>query len=171
MIEEDCHGLEKNRLSCSKISQLYLFIPSQVVDRRLSDYEQLEVLHGARHHVLLVKLNNRVAVLKVRNAAVPQTYSMRPFSFAFRYLILQEIALNNEAARKVFENEVGLLWRLNHPAIIKVDAIFYEGLRAYIQMPYIDQGTLGQWLSTNPRPTSWEVQSVFRQLVQVWCLI
>lgn len=65
----------------------------------------------------------------------------------------------------MFENEVGLLWKLNHPAIIKVDAIFYEGLRAYIQMPYIDQGTLGQWLSTNPKP--WEVQSVFRQLVQV----
>ena len=57
---------------CSKISEL-LFISSQVVDRRLSDYEQLEVLHGARHHVLLVKLNNRVAVLKVRNPAVPQT--------------------------------------------------------------------------------------------------
>lgn len=38
---------------------------SKVVDRRLSDYEQLEVLHGARHHVLLVKLNNRLSVLKV----------------------------------------------------------------------------------------------------------
>ena len=32
-------------------------------------------------------------------------------------------------------------------------------------MPYIDQGTLGQWLSSNPKP--WEVQFVFRQLVQV----
>jgi serine/threonine protein kinase len=110
-----------------------------VVNRRLSDYEQLEVLHGSRHHVLLVQLNNHVVVLK-------------------------EIALNNEAARKVFENEVILLWKLDHPAIIKVDAIFYEGLRAYIQMPYIDRGTLGQWLASNPKP--WEVQSVFRQLVQ-----
>ena len=110
-----------------------------VVDRRLSDYEQIEVLHGARHHVLLVKLNNRVVVLK-------------------------EIALNDEAARKVFENEVGLLWKLKHPAIVKVDAVFYEGLRAYIQMPYISQGTLGQWLASNPKP--WKVQSVFRQLVQ-----
>mmetsp|Transcript_7394 Transcript_7394/g.18811 ORF Transcript_7394/g.18811 Transcript_7394/m.18811 type:complete len:1283 (+) Transcript_7394:321-4169(+) len=110
-----------------------------VVERRLGDYEQLEVLHGARHHVLLVKFNNRVVVLK-------------------------EIALNNEAARKVFENEVSLLWKLRHPAIIKVEAIFYEGLRAYIQMPYVDQGTLRQWLLSNPKP--WEVQSVFRQLVQ-----
>lgn len=98
------------------------------------------MLHGARHHVLLVKLNNRAVVLK-------------------------EIALNNEAARKVFENEVGLLWKLNHPAIIKVQAVFYEGLRAYIQLPYIEQGTFGQWLASNPKP--WEVQSVFRQLVQV----
>jgi hypothetical protein len=32
-------------------------------------------------------------------------------------------------------------------------------------MPYIDQGTLGQWLASNPKP--WEVQSCFRQLVQV----
>jgi len=44
-------------------------------------------------------------------------------------LVLQEIALNNETERKLFENEVGLLWKLRHPAIIKVEAIFYEGLR------------------------------------------
>ena len=54
-------------VSKSQTSELvyYYFFEMQVVDRRLSDYEQLEVLHGARHHVLLVKYNNRVAVLKV----------------------------------------------------------------------------------------------------------
>lgn len=46
-------------------STIYFCRRLQVVDRRLSDYEQLEVLHGARHHVLLVKLNNRLVVLKV----------------------------------------------------------------------------------------------------------
>jgi len=55
-------------------------------------------------------------------------------------LVFQEIALNNETERKLFENEVGLLWKLRHPAIIKVEAIFYEGLRAYIQLPFVEQG-------------------------------
>jgi hypothetical protein len=55
----------------------------QVVDRKLSDYEQMEVLQGRRQHVFLVRHNQRVSVLK-------------------------EIANTNEKARKVFENEVRL---------------------------------------------------------------
>ena len=43
---------------------------------------------------------------------------------------------------QVFENEVNLLWKLQHPAIISVDAVFYDTLRAYIQMPYIAGGTM-----------------------------
>lgn len=42
----------------------------------------------------------------------------------------------------MFENEVNLLWKLQHPAIISVDAVFYDTLRAYIQMPYIAGGTM-----------------------------
>ena len=63
---------------------------------------------------------------------------------------------------------MNLLWKLCHPAIVKVEAVFYEGLRAYIQMPHIGQGTLRQWLLSGPQP--WDVQSVFRQLVQVGLL-
>eukprot|EP00898_Chlorokybus_atmophyticus_P005482 jgi/Chlat1/5935/Chrsp4S06260 len=110
-----------------------------VVNRKLADYEQVGILQGSSQHVLLVKYNGRLCVLK-------------------------ELPLSDESARKVFENEVTLLWKLHHPAIITVEAAFYDGLRAYIQTPYIDGGTMGQWLLKGPKP--WEVQSAFRQLLQ-----
>ncbi|KAK3281607.1 hypothetical protein CYMTET_10602 [Cymbomonas tetramitiformis] len=62
-------------------------------------------------------------------------------------------------------HELNLLWTLHHPAIIAVEAVFRAGPSAYIQMPYINGGTLGEWLEKR-RPKPWELQSVFRQLLQ-----
>lgn len=85
--------------------------------------------------------------------------------FNRRLCVLKEVTLHNEATRKVFENEVNLLWKLQHPAIVTVEAVFYDTLRAYIQMPYLAGGTLRAWVANND-PKPWEIQSVFRQLLQ-----
>ena len=113
--------------------------------RSFSDYEQVKVLHGhgAKRHVFLVRLrSNPEGGLKV----------------------LKEIILEDERCRKDFENEVSMLRKLPHPNIIRIEGVIYEGLRAYIQMPYIAGGTLGDWAKR--KPELWELQCAFRQIFQ-----
>jgi serine/threonine protein kinase len=63
--------------------------------------------------------------------------------------VIGQVALTDASSRRRFENEVNILWKLQHPAIITVEAVFYETLRAYIQMPYISGGTLRLWLQVS----------------------
>jgi serine/threonine protein kinase len=54
--------------------------------------------------------------------------------------------------------------RLNHPAVMRVTAIYRDPLRVYIQMPHVAGGTLRDWLKV--KHTALEVQRVLRQILQ-----
>ena len=115
--------------------------------RQLSDYEQVKMLNGqnAKRHVFLVQLKSSDGLGPLK--------------------VLKEITLEEEKSRKSFENEVNLLKKLNHPNIVPIEGIFYEGLRAYIQMPYLEGGTMHDW-ANKQRPTLSKIQSIFRQIFQ-----
>ena len=40
-----------------------------------------------------------------------------------RLCVLKEVGLTDDNSRRLFENEVNLLWKLQHPAIITVEAV------------------------------------------------
>ena len=114
--------------------------------RQLSDYEQVRILNGqnAKRHVFLVQL-------KTSDGPGPLK-------------VLKEITLEEEKSRKSFENEFQILKKLNHPNVVPIEGIFYEGFRAYIQMPFLEGGTLLDW--AKQRPTLSEIQIIFRQVFQ-----
>lgn len=134
-----------------------------LVTRRLAEYQQLAMLSSSSRHVILCARAGRKCVLK-------------------------EIALTGEEEKRSFENEVDLLWKLRHPSVVPVEAVFYEGLRAYIQMPYVEGGNMKQWAARGgeplcsassdftpppldpdapvPMPPPWKTRAVFRQLLQ-----
>ena len=110
-----------------------------IVDRRFEEYEQVRMLGATRNKVFLMRYRGQECVLK-------------------------EIVVTDHATRKTFENEVSIVHRLSHPAVVSISAVFYDHMMAYIEMPYFEAGNMRQWLDQGTTP--WELQGVLRQVAQ-----
>jgi len=64
----------------------------------------------------------------------------------------------------MFEEEVNMQTQFTHPCITTINAAFYEGQMAYIEMPHYPAGSLADWLHSKPNST--QIQSVFRKILQ-----
>eukprot|EP00759_Apiculatamorpha_spiralis_P029187 PhF_6_TR31478/c0_g1_i1/m.46264 len=51
-------------------------------------------------------------------------------------IALKEIYVGTEKSRKRFQHEISIISKLNHPNVIKIKGVFYDGPLAYIIMPY-----------------------------------
>lgn len=86
-----------------------------------------------------------------------------------RLCVLKEFSRSDEA---LIEHEASVLSTLKHPFVVSIEAVFKdrpkaerEWHKAYIQLPYYEGGTLREWVQSSER-TPWELECVFRQIVQ-----
>ena len=106
---------------------------------------------------------------------------------------LKEILMEGEKARRRFKNEVNIMvGASNHPNVVKLRGVFFDGPFAYIEMPFCKKGSLKGLLGENnartgdaassptaaepsssavaaaaekPKPLEWwKLQEVFRQI-------
>ncbi|KAG5492820.1 hypothetical protein JKF63_01400 [Porcisia hertigi] len=78
---------------------------------------------------------------------------------------VKEISIDEDAARRRFQREVSIVSSCNHPNIIRLKGVFFDGPFAYILLPYYHRGSLRTLLSKQ-EPISWvAVQDMLRQLV------
>jgi len=76
-------------------------------------------------------------------------------------LVLKQIPLEN---RKGFEREVMVSHHLQHPNVVPVSAVFYDGMYGYIEMPLYPD-SLRSWLEKGPRPLS-DIAPILREVLQ-----
>ncbi|KPI83547.1 protein kinase putative MAP kinase kinase-like protein [Leptomonas seymouri] len=80
------------------------------------------------------------------------------------HVAVKEISVDDDDARRRFQREVDIVAGCNHPNIIRIKAVFFDGPFAYILMPYYHRGSLRTQLGKQ-EPMSWvAVQDMFRQL-------
>lgn len=80
------------------------------------------------------------------------------------HVAVKEIAIDDDAARRRFQREVNIVASCNHPNIIRIKGVFFDGPFAYILLPYYRRGSLRAQLAKQ-EPMSWvAVQDMFRQL-------
>lgn len=80
------------------------------------------------------------------------------------HVAIKEISIDDEAARRRFQREVNIVAGCNHPNIIRIKGVFFDGPFAYILLPYYHRGSLRARLGKQ-EPMSWvAVQDMFRQL-------
>jgi len=110
----------------------------------LTDYELVKTLGGRNNNVGLYKNNNgEHVVLKI--FVVGQDYS------------------------KLKRQEELLLNLPKNPLILPINRIFYEKGVAYVEMPYIEGGTLREWMKT--KKSVREIQNMLRLIAQgIICL-
>jgi serine/threonine protein kinase len=85
------------------------------------------------------------------------------------------IIANGDARHLRFEKELSILSRISHPLIVRIEAVFYDGIHFFIHMPYYEHGTLADWLygprAHDDRPREvvrppWQIQHVLQQVLQ-----
>jgi serine/threonine protein kinase/tetratricopeptide (TPR) repeat protein len=80
------------------------------------------------------------------------------------HVAVKEISIDDDAARRRFQREVNIVAGCNHPNIIRIKGVFFDGPFAYILLPYYHRGSLRALLGKQ-EPMSWvAVQDMFRQL-------
>ncbi|CAJ1036953.1 Tetratricopeptide repeat/Protein tyrosine kinase/Protein kinase domain [Leishmania utingensis] len=80
------------------------------------------------------------------------------------HVAVKEISIDDDAARRSFQREVNIVSSCNHPNIIRIKGVFFDGPFAYILLPYYHRGSLRTLLSKQ-EPMSWvAVQDMLRQL-------
>ncbi|KAG5491305.1 hypothetical protein JIQ42_01203 [Leishmania sp. Namibia] len=80
------------------------------------------------------------------------------------HIAVKEISIDDDAARRRFQREVNIVSACNHPNIIRIKGVFFDGPFAYILLPYYHRGSLRALLSKQ-EPMSWvAVQDMLRQL-------
>lgn len=107
------------------------------VHRRFADYESVEALSRRVHRA----------------------------SFEGNPCVLKEYSIGKEEVRRAFEREVRVLYRIQHPAIARLEAYFYDGNTAYVQLPHYPGGTLRAWLDAEPR-SELDMMAMFQRLVR-----
>ncbi|KAK7200831.1 MAP kinase kinase-like protein [Novymonas esmeraldas] len=81
------------------------------------------------------------------------------------HVAVKEIAIDDEEARRRFQREVNIISGCNHPNIVRIKGVFFDGPFAYILLPYYHRGSL-RTLLTRQEPMSWvAMQDLLRQLV------
>ena len=82
-------------------------------------------------------------------------------------VVLKEYPVTHASVRVCYK-EVVLMRRLHHPGVLEVQQLFQEGDKLYLQMPYMEGGTLRQWCgAAERRPTSRAFCAVLYQLTSV----
>lgn len=72
--------------------------------------------------------------------------------------------MNHDSIRQCFK-EVNLVRRLRHPGVLEVEELFQQGDKLYLQMPYVEGGTLRTWCAdTRRRPTARSFRALLYQL-------
>lgn len=80
------------------------------------------------------------------------------------HVAVKEISIDDDAARRRFQREVNIVSTCNHPNIIRIKGVFFDGPFAYILLPYYHRGSL-RALLWKQEPMSWvAVQDMLRQL-------
>ena len=61
---------------------------------------------------------------------------------------LKEYNIGSDSDLKSLQNELEILARLKHPCILQIQCFFVElhHRKAYVELPYCNQGNLGAWL-------------------------
>lgn len=86
-------------------------------------------------------------------------------SYKGEELALKEIPMESEKARRRFQNEINItLGSAQHPNIVKIRGVFFDGPFAYIVMPYLRRGSLKTLLSKQEAIPWFRIQEIFRQL-------
>lgn len=106
-----------------------------VVQRKFNDYANASLIGGSRNHIFQV-------------------------DYGGRKLVLKQIPLED---KKSFEREVMVSHDLQHPNIVPVSAVFYDGLYGYIEMPLYPT-TFRKWLDEEARPRD-QVKPIMRQIL------
>ena len=69
-------------------------------------------------------------------------------------VVLKEYPVTHASIRVCYK-EVVLMRRLHHPGVLEVQQLFQEGDKLYLQMPYMEGGTLRSWCgAAERRPTA-----------------
>ncbi|KPA86484.1 protein kinase putativeMAP kinase kinase-like protein [Leptomonas pyrrhocoris] len=80
------------------------------------------------------------------------------------HVAIKEISIDDDDTRRRFQREVNIVAGCNHPNIIRIKGVFFDGPFAYILLPYYHRGSLRTQLGKE-EPMSWvTVQDMFRQL-------
>jgi hypothetical protein len=82
-------------------------------------------------------------------------------------VVLKEYPVTHASIRVCYK-EVVLMRRLHHPGVLEVQQLFQEGDKLYLQMPYMEGGTLRSWCgAAERRPTARALCAVLYQLTSV----
>ena len=82
-------------------------------------------------------------------------------------VVLKEYPVTHASVRVCYK-EVVLMRRLHHPGVLEVQQLFQEGDKLYLQMPYMEGGTLRSWCgAAERRPTARAFCAVLYQLTSV----
>jgi serine/threonine protein kinase len=76
------------------------------------------------------------------------------------FALKRHILADNDAKRRL-EREYHALRRLRHPFVIALDAIFIEDSSAYLVLPWMEGGSLDQWIEA-VAPSAERLRDVFR---------
>jgi serine/threonine protein kinase/tetratricopeptide (TPR) repeat protein len=102
------------------------------------------------------------------HSAVASTVNSKVYHASYKgeQVALKEVPMESDKARRRFQNEINItLGSANHPNIVKIIGVFFDGPFAYIVMPYLRRGSLKTLLSSG-EPIPWfRVQEIFRQVV------
>ncbi|KAG2378289.1 hypothetical protein C9374_008432 [Naegleria lovaniensis] len=145
-LEKDIETLSQTHpevtLYLNTISKQDIPIPNLLKDSKL------EVKRSLKDYEILKYINPRV--LKVK--------------FANKISILKQYSFSNDSSRRQFIKEVHILYKLNHPCVVKLEAFFIEKDFVNVQMEYRGDETLTEWLSTNP--SEFEKRHIFHSIAQ-----
>jgi len=79
---------------------------------------------------------------------------------------IKEIVISSDKVRSRFQHEIAVVSHMNHPNVIKLRGVFYEGPLAFLVMPYYHEGTLKSYLEREKgKIPMWRLQDLFRLIV------
>nr|CAG4719662.1 unnamed protein product [Naegleria fowleri] len=147
-LEKDIETLSQTHpevtLYLNTISKQEIQIPNLLKDSKL------EVKRSLKDYEILKYINPRV--LKVK--------------FANKISILKQYSFSDESSRRQFIKEVHILYKLNHPCVVKLEAFFIEKDFVHVQMEYRGDQTLKEWLSSTKSRSEFEKRHIFHSIAQ-----
>lgn len=144
---------------------MIISIAKYTAGRRARTWQSASCLHRiqsarfgrVRHHLPCRTYPPRLAA---RHQRIPAR-QRRAHRRARRPSQKQQRSGNLQLGLNGFFNEAKLLYGLNHPNIVKVTDLFEANGTAYFVMPYLRGITLHQWIKNHPRPSEFELNSIF----------
>ena len=142
-LNQELHKLERDLLRFSCYGEVRSILPknSATTEKCLKDYEYIKDVGG--------RLGNNVKLYKNNHGE----------------LVILKKFFTDEKESGALQRELSIV-DFKHPLILPVNHIFYDKGVAYVETPYIEGGTLRDWLANGKAKTSVEIQNMFRLIVQ-----